>query len=87
MKLWDVSGDARLWTVELDVRDLGDHLDFTRRAGVGTLSRRVKEATHDVAARGEYLPAGSHAVEPCLLPLYLSSCYCEFGLVPVRSPC
>ena len=32
MKLWDVSGDGRPWSVELDVRDLGCHLDFTRRS-------------------------------------------------------
>ena len=57
MKLWDVSGDGRPWSVELDVRDLGGHLDFTRRARAGTLSRRVKEATHAVAAVGA-LPLG-----------------------------
>ena len=32
--------------------DLGGHLDFTRRARAGTLSRRVREATHGVAAVG-----------------------------------
>ena len=35
MKLWDFAGDGRPWTVELDVRDLGGHLDFTRRATAG----------------------------------------------------
>ena len=34
----------------MDVRDLGGHLDFTRRARAGTLSKRVKEASHEVAA-------------------------------------
>ena len=78
MKLWDVSGDGKPWMVELDVRDLGGHLEFSCRAGAGTLSRRVKEATHGVAAvgalplgfrvelgpvRGKYLHAGLHAVE------------------------
>ena len=29
MKLWDVSGDGGFWKVQLDVRDLGGHLDFT----------------------------------------------------------
>ena len=57
MKLSDVSGDARPWSVELDVRDLGGHLDFTRLAGAGTLSRRVKDATHGVAEVGT-LPWG-----------------------------
>ena len=64
--------------VQLDVRDLGGHLDFTYRARAGTLSRRVGEATIGVAAvgalpvgfqvklvlvRGKYLPAGLHAAE------------------------
>ena len=77
MKLWDVSGDGRPRTVELDVRDLGGHLDFTRRARAGTLSHRVKGATGVAAVvalplgfhvklgllRGQYRPAGLHAVE------------------------
>ena len=78
MKLWDVSGNGRAWSVEWDVRDLGGHLDFTRRARDGALSRRVREATHGVGAVGalplgfqaqlglmrrKYLLAGLHAVE------------------------
>ena len=47
------------WKVQLDVRDLGGHLDFTMRARAGTLSKRVREATLGVA----YLPAGLHAAE------------------------
>ena len=62
----------------MDVRDLGGHLDFTRRARAGTLSKRVGEAAVGVAAvgalalgfqvklglvRGKYLPAGLHAAE------------------------
>ena len=35
MKLWDVSGSAGFWKVQLDVRDLGGHLDFTLRAPTG----------------------------------------------------
>ena len=35
MKLWNVSGDGKPWKVELDVQDLGGHLDFTGRAGLG----------------------------------------------------
>ena len=57
---------------------LGGHLDFTFRAGAGTLSLRVGKATVGVAAvgalplgfqvkkglvRGKYLPAGLHAAE------------------------
>ena len=45
MKLWDVSGNGGFWKVQLDVRDLGGHLDFTLRARAGTLSKRVREAT------------------------------------------
>ena len=45
MKLWDVSGGGGLWTVQLDVRDLGGYLDFTLRARAGTLSKRLREAT------------------------------------------
>ena len=78
MKLWDISGEGGFWKVQLDVRDLGGHLDFTYRARAGTLSRRVGKATVGVAAvgalplgfrvklglvRGKYLPAGLHAAE------------------------
>ena len=78
MKLWDVFGNGRFWKVQLDVRDLGGHLDFTLRARAGTLSKRVRDATFGVASvgalppgfhiklglvRGRYLPAGLHAAE------------------------
>ena len=78
MRLWDISGVGSFWKVQLDVRDIGGHLDFTRRARAGTLSKRVGEATVGVAAvgalplgfkvklglvRGKYLPAGLHAAE------------------------
>ena len=57
MKLWDISGDGGFWKVQLDVRDLGGHLDFTYRARAGTLSRRIGGATVGVAAVGA-LPLG-----------------------------
>ena len=57
MKLWDISGDGGFWKVQLDVRDLGGHLDFTFRARAGTLSRRVGVATAGVASVGA-LPLG-----------------------------
>ena len=60
LKSWDVSGDGRPWSVELDVRDLGGHWDFTRWTRAGTLSRRVREATYGVAAVGA-LPVGFQA--------------------------
>ena len=71
-------GYGGFWKVQLDVRDLGGHLDFTLRARAGTLSKRIGEATVGVAAvgaspvgfqvklglvRGKYLPAGLHAAE------------------------
>ena len=78
MKLWDISGDGGFWKVQLDVRDLGGHLDFIFRARAGTLSKRVGEGTVGVASvgalllgfqvklglvRDKNLPAGLHAAE------------------------
>ena len=57
VKLWDISENGGLWKVQLDVRDLGGHLDFTLRARAGTLSNRVREATLGVASVGA-LPLG-----------------------------
>ena len=57
MKLWDVAGDGGFWKVQLDVRDLGGHLDFTLRARAGTLFDTVREATSGVASVGA-LPLG-----------------------------
>ena len=97
MKLWDVSGDGKVWKVQLNVRDLGGHLDFTRRARIGTLSNRVREATLGVAAvgaltlgfqvklglvRGKYLPAGLHAAEASYVS---SSSLSAFRAAIVRS--
>ena len=33
MMFWDISGDGGFWKVQLDVGDLGGHLEFTGRAG------------------------------------------------------
>ena len=41
----------------MDVGDLGGHLDFTRKARAGTLSKKVGEATVGVSAVGA-LPLG-----------------------------
>ena len=42
LKLWDISGDGSFWKVQLDVRDLGGHLDFTdATAGVACLAPGV----------------------------------------------
>ena len=97
MKLWDISGDGGFWKVQLDIRDLGGHLDFTYRARTGTLSRRVGQATVGVAAvgalpfgfqvklglvRGKYLPAGLHAAEASYVS---SSSISAFRAAMVRS--
>ena len=78
MKLWDVSGSGGFWKVQLDVPNIGGHLDFTLRARAGTPSKRVRDATLGVASvgalplgfqvklglvRGKFLPAGLHAAE------------------------
>ena len=54
MKLWDISGDGGFWKVQLDVRDLGGHLDFTFRARAGTLSNKIGKATVGVASVGAF---------------------------------
>ena len=85
------------WKVQLDIRDLGGHLDFTYRARAGTLSRRVGKATVGVTAvgalplgflaklglvRGKYLPAGLHAAEASYVS---SSSISAFRAAIVRS--
>ena len=47
-------GGGGFWKVQLDVRDLGGHLDFTLRAWAGTLSNRIREATTGVASVGVF---------------------------------
>ena len=66
MKLWDISGDGGFWKVQLDVRDLGGHLDFTYRARAG-------KATVGVAAVGA-LPLGFR-VKLGLVRGKISSCW------------
>ena len=41
MKEWVISDQGERWTVKLDVRDLGGHLDTTIRAWGRTLVARV----------------------------------------------
>ena len=97
MKLWDISGDGGFWKVQLDVRDLGGHLDFTYRARAGTLSRRIGKATVGVTAvgalplgfltkldlvRGKFIPAGLHAAEASYVS---SSSISAFRAAIVRS--
>ena len=58
MKLWDISGYGKFWKVQLHVRDLGGHPDFTGRARAGTLSTRVRDATIGFPAVGALPPQG-----------------------------
>ena len=41
MKTWNISGEGERWSVKLDIRDLGGHLDSTYRAWGRTLASRV----------------------------------------------
>ena len=41
MKNWMISGEGEKWSVQLDVRDLGGHLDSTKRQRASTLAGRV----------------------------------------------
>ena len=42
MRGWVLSDEGHRWTVKLDVRDLGGHLDTTLRGWSSTLSLRVR---------------------------------------------
>ena len=42
MRDWVVSDEGHRWTVKLDVRDLGGHLDTTFRGWSSTLAARVR---------------------------------------------
>ena len=82
VKLWDVSGDG-----QPDIRDLGGHLDFTRRARAGTLSRRVKDATHGVVAVAA-LPLGFQVKQGLAGRLCLPILHAvEASYVSASSPC
>ena len=78
MMLWDISGDGGFWKVQLDVRVLGGHLDFTFRARAGTLSKRVGVASVGALplgfqvkvelVRGKYLLAGLQLLRHLMSP-------------------
>ena len=57
MKTWDISGAGDCWTVRLDVRDLGGHLDATYRGRAGTLAARIPLVRAVCKAAGS-LPLG-----------------------------
>ena len=45
MRDWVLTHEGDRWTVKLDVRDLGGHLDTTFRGWSATLASRVKLVT------------------------------------------
>ena len=84
MKHWLVSDAGDKWSVKLDVRDLGGHLDATRRVRAGTLSCRfslVLPRVPSVAAlpldfagklrllRTMHIPAALHGAEASTVSL------------------
>ena len=84
MKYWAVSDTGYKWSVRLDVRDLGGHLDSTLRARETTLGYRISAAVprvHSVTVlpldfcgrlrilRTMHLPAALHGVQASLVSI------------------
>ena len=82
MKAWLISGEGERWSVKLDIRDLGGHLDSTFRAWGRTLAARVLSVLRVVwivsalpldyrgklrILRTMYIPAALHGIEASLL--------------------
>ena len=82
MKCWVVSDAGDQWSVRLDIRDLGGHLDSTFRARAVTLDFRMTAAIHRVRAvavlpldfvgrlrilRTMHLPGALHGAEASLV--------------------
>ena len=82
MKTWLVSERGERWSVKLDIRDLGGHLDSTYRAWGRTLAARVIAVLRVVwvvsalpldyrgklrILRTMYIPAALHGIEASLL--------------------
>ena len=57
MKDWNINDEGHRWTVQLDVRDLGGHLDATKRARAATLAKRTAAVLTRVPVVGA-LPLG-----------------------------
>ena len=82
MKAWVISDKGERWSVKLDIRDLGGHLDSTYRAWGRTLAARVIAVLRVVwvvsalpldyrgklrILRTMYIPAALHGIEASLL--------------------
>ena len=78
MKDWVLSDSGDMWSVKLDVRDLGGHLDTAHRRRATTLTGRVAELLSAILVvmalpltfagklgilRTKFLPGALHAVE------------------------
>ena len=57
MKDWTIDNEGHRWTVQLDVRDLGGHLDATKRARAATCAKRAAAVLGKVPVVGA-LPLG-----------------------------
>ena len=83
MRNWLISDGCDRWSVKLDVRDLGGHLDATYRSWWCTLAARVREVLRVVwlvsalpldyegklrILRTKFIPAALHGIEASLLP-------------------
>ena len=82
MRNWLISDGGDRWSVKLDVRDLGGHLDVTYRSRGCTLAARVREVLKVVwmvsalpldycgklrFLRTKFIPAALHGIEASLL--------------------
>ena len=82
MKAWVISGEGERWSVKLDIRDIGGHLDSTFWAWGRTLVARVHSVLRVVwivsalpldyrgklrILRTMYIPAALHGIEASLL--------------------
>ena len=82
MRNWLISDGGDRWSVKLDVRDLGGHLDVTYRSWECTLAARVREVLRVVwlvsalpldyegklrILRTKFIPAALHGIEASLL--------------------
>ena len=71
MKLWDISGDGKVWKVQSDIRDLGGISILPKGPGLVPLSNRVVAVgalplgfqVMLGLVRGKYIPAVLHAAE------------------------
>ena len=83
MKSWLISDGGDPWKVELDVTDLGGHLDTTLRGRAGTLTDRIKSEVLKVAAVG---PSALHGIEA--FPISNSGLGLHLSLLrgPLRHP-